>query len=141
MLVFIVVLCVIGLLAALLAVHAFYRADQRRRHAIAAPGVDEAGLVSINGMGQYIQIRGKNPANPVLLILHGGPGSPLMPMAHSFQYAWEEDYTVVQWDQRQAGKTYFANPEQAVADTLDFDTVLEDAWQVTQYLQQRLGVR
>lgn len=47
---------------------------------------------------------------------------------------------MVQWDQRQAGKTYFANDRQAVAKTLDFNTVLEDAWQVTQYLQQRFGV-
>lgn len=140
MLVLIVVLCIIGLLAALLAVHTVYRAGQRRSHAIAAPGIDEAGLVSINGIQQYLQIRGKNLENPVLLILHGGPGSPLMPMAHSFQYAWEDDYTVVQWDQRQAGKTYFSNDEQTVASTLNFDTVLEDAWQVTQYLQQRLGV-
>lgn len=140
MLILIIALCVIGLLAALLAVHSIYRADQRRRHAIAAPGIDESGLVAINGIEQYIQIRGNSPENPVLLVLHGGPGSPLMPMAHSFQYAWEDDYTVVQWDQRQSGKTYFANDEQSVAKTLNFGTVLEDAWQVTQYLQQRFGV-
>lgn len=139
MIVFIAVLCVIGLLAAILAAHTLYRADQRRRHAIAAPGIDEAGLVYINGIQQYLQIRGNNPDNPVLLVLHGGPGSPLTAMAHSFQYAWEDDYTVVQWDQRQAGKTYFANDEQAVAGTLNFETALEDAWQVTQYLQQRFG--
>lgn len=52
MLVLILVPCVLGLLAALLAVHTLYRADQRRRHAIAAPGIDEAGLVSINGLEQ-----------------------------------------------------------------------------------------
>lgn len=140
MVVLTVFLCIIGLLAALFLAHTLYRANERRIHAIAAPGIDEAGFVPINGIPQYIQVRGTNPDNPVLLILHGGPGSPLMPMAHSFQYVWENDYTVVQWDQRQAGKTYFANDERAVADTLSFDTALEDAWQVTQYLQQRFGV-
>ena len=139
MIILIILLCIVGLLAALLLVHTIYRADQRRRHAIAASGIDEAGLVSINGIEQYIQIRGNDPTNPILLLLHGGPGSPMTAMAHSFQYAWEDDYTVVQWDQRQSGKTYFANDEQAVAGTLDFDTVLEDAWQVTQYLQERFG--
>lgn len=64
MVILIIVLFIIGLLAALLLVHNIYRADQRRRHAIAAPGIDEAGLVSINGIEQYIQIRGNNPANP-----------------------------------------------------------------------------
>lgn len=139
-LILIIALCIVGLLATLLAVYTVYRADQRRRHAIAAPGIDEGGLVSINGIQQFIHIRGNNFKNPVLLLLHGGPGSPLMPMAHSFQYAWEDDYTVVQWDQRQAGKTYFANHGKSSTNTLNFDTVLEDAWQVTQYLQQRLGV-
>lgn len=140
MVVLVVALCIIGLLAAHFLAYTLYRANERRIHAIPAPGIDEAGLVQISGIEQYIHIRGKNPENPVLLILHGGPGSPLMPMAHSFQYAWEDDYTVVQWDQRQSGKTYFAGDEGAVADTLSFDTALEDAWQVTQYLQTRLGV-
>lgn len=141
MLIFVIALCLIGLLAALLAAHTAYRAAERRRHAISPPGIDEAGFVAIGGIQQYIHIRGRNIQNPVLLILHGGPGSPLMPMAHSFQYAWEEDYTVVQWDQRQAGKTYFANDEQTIANTLNFETVLEDARQVTEYLRQRLGVK
>lgn len=138
---FIIALFIVGLLAALSVIRSLCRMIQRRRHAIAPPGVDEAGLIFINGIQQYMQIRGKNLKNPVLLILHGGPGSPLTAMAHSFQYAWEEDYTVVQWDQRQAGKTYFANDAQAVAGTLRFDTALEDAWQVTQYLQRRFGVQ
>lgn len=131
---------IIGLPTTLFVAHTLYRAEQRRRHTIAAPGIDESGLISINGIRQYLHIRGKNLKNPVLLILHGGPGSPMTAMAHGFQYDWEDKYTVVEWDQRQAGKTYFANDVQAVADTLNFDTVLEDAWQVTQYIQKRLGV-
>lgn len=39
---------------------------------------------------------------------------------------------------RQAGKTYFAN--NAAVHTLNFETVIEDAKQVTQHLQQRFGV-
>lgn len=140
MLIVMILLSILGLLVIVFAAHTLYRAQQRRLHAIPAPGIDEAGLVFINGIEQYVQIRGKNPDNPVLLFLHGGPGSPMTPMLHSFQYAWEDDYTVVQWDQRNSGKTYFANDEEAVAATLNFDTMLEDAWQVTQYLQKRFGV-
>lgn len=141
MLILSILLYTIGLLIILLMVYTAYRAAKRRYHTIAKPGIDEAGLVMINGIRQFLQIRGKNLDNPVVLVLHGGPGSPLTAMSYSFQYAWEDDYTVVQWDQRQSGKTYFANDEQSVAETLNFDTVLEDAWQVTQYLQERFGVQ
>ena len=137
----IVLLCLVGLAAAFFAAHSLYRALARQRHTIAAPGIDEAGWVEIGGIRQYIQIRGQNAKNPVLLVLHGGPGTPLSAMNHAFQYEWEKDFTVVQWDQRQAGKTYYANDPKAVAETLKFDTVLEDAWQVTQYLQKRLGAK
>lgn len=141
MFIVIMILLILGLPAVMVLVRTIYRKAQRSRHGIAAPGIEEAGLVTINGIRQYLHIRGRELDNPVLLLLHGGPGSPMTAMLHSFQYAWEDSFTVVEWDQRQSGKTYFANDELAVADTLNFETVLEDAWQVTQYLQQRFGVK
>jgi len=42
-------------------------------------GIEEAGFVRIGGIDQWVQIRGDDRANPVLLFLHGGPGNSLTP--------------------------------------------------------------
>jgi len=76
--------------------------------AIALPpgGVDELKPVEINGLKQWIHVRGADRRNPILLFIHGGPGSPTMPESWTFERPWEDFFTVVQWDQRGAGKTF-----------------------------------
>jgi pimeloyl-ACP methyl ester carboxylesterase len=64
--------------------------------------------VSLSSGQQYVLIRGKESHNPVLLFLHGGPGMPIMYLAHDFQRDLERDFVVVQWDRRGAGKSYAA---------------------------------
>ncbi len=110
----------------------------RASHKIEAPGIDRMELVEIGGIQQALYFRGEDTANPVLLFLHGGPGSPEMPFIHTFQYEWEKDFTVVHWDQRNAGKTYYANDPEAVLPTLTADRALEDAHEVTAYIQEQL---
>ena len=61
--------------------------------------------IPIGGLEQCVLIRGHNTDNPILLFLHGGPGMPMMYLAHEFQRPLEEDFLVVQWDRRGAGKT------------------------------------
>jgi pimeloyl-ACP methyl ester carboxylesterase len=86
--------------------------------------------VRIGGVDQYILIRGNDASLPVLLFLHGGPGMPAMYLAHSFQRELEEEFVVVQWDRRGAGKSYREDvsstltTEQLVADTLELTNVL-----------------
>src|SRR6218665_3015602 len=82
-------------------------ADMRK---IVVPGgIERLEKVRIGGIDQWISIRGNDPRNPVLLMLHGGPGWVAMPTSWYFQRGWEEYFTVVQWDQRGAGKTYTSN--------------------------------
>ena len=69
----------------------------------------------INGLRQYIQIRGKSRTAPLMLFLHGGPGGSTAGLAHVMQTAWEQEYTVVNWDQRNTCKTFYANRAQAEA--------------------------
>jgi proline iminopeptidase len=80
--------------------------------AIAPGGIDVLKTVEIGGIPQWISVRGNNPANPILLFVHGGPGSPMMPESWTYQKPWEDFFTVVQWDQRGAGKTFSAAKRQ-----------------------------
>ena len=74
--------------------------------AIGPGGIQELKAVEIGGIKQWISVRGNDPKNPILLFLHGGPGSPMMPESWIFQRPWEDYFTMVQWDQRGAGKTF-----------------------------------
>ncbi|SFJ12691.1 alpha/beta fold hydrolase [Caulobacter sp. UNC279MFTsu5.1] len=107
-----------------------------------APGraVDEAGFVRIGGIQQWVVVEGQDCANPVVLIVHGGPGNPNTPFAHTLFGAWTKDFTVVQWDQRGAGKTYGANPP-AEGEPLSIERLADDGVEVARYLTQRLGKR
>ncbi len=136
----------LGALIALLvltfvAVRLIYPAVLRHGHSIQAPGIDEMELVEIGGSGirQALYFRGENTDNPAMLFLHGGPGSSQIPFIHTFQYEWEKDYTVVHWDQRNAGKTYYANDPDEVLPTVTAERVLEDAHEVTEYIKQKLN--
>ncbi len=114
-------------------------ADSRR---IVSPnGIEELVKVPIGGIDQWLSIRGRDTRNPVLLYLHGGPGAPTMPSDWTFQSPWEDYFTVVQWDQRGAGKTYASNSEAQMAPGMTIDGMTDDAAQVVEYLRKRFGKR
>jgi len=71
-------------------------------------GIVEQHFVKIGGIDQWIQLRGEDRANPVLLVLHGGPGWPNAVFTLPLR-PWEQHFTVVQWDHRGAGKTLGRN--------------------------------
>lgn len=73
-------------------------------------GIDEQSFVPINGIEQWVTIKGERCANPVVLMVHGGPGNPLTPFAHKLFGAWEKEFTIVHWDQRGSGMTYSRKP-------------------------------
>lgn len=97
-------------------------------------GIDTAEQVMLNGEKQWITIKGRNKANPILLFIHGGPASPVMPISWTFQNSWEDYFTVVQWDQRVTGKNW------ATADTIKGDkelsaeTIIKDGVELVNYL-------
>lgn len=102
-------------------------------------GVDDARAIAVNGTQQWISVRGKDRRNPVLLVLHGGPGSPEMPDDWTFQTPWEDFFTVVEWDQRGAGKTYSLNDPAAIKGTMTLPQMVSDTEAVIQYLRQTYG--
>lgn len=104
-------------------------------------GVEERFKARIGGIDQWITVRGKDRGNPILLYLHGGPGSPAMPISWTYQRAWEDYFTVVQWDQRGAGKTWRANDPAQVGPTLVIDRYVQDALELIALLRERYGKR
>lgn len=100
--------------------------------------VREERFVPIGGIEQWVTIKGESCANPVILFLHGGPGNTLSPYADSIYGAWEKDYTLVQWDQRGAGRTYGRNVPPADP-PLTLERMAEDGIALAEYLARRLG--
>ena len=101
-------------------------------------GIDEASFISIGGIEQWVTIRGQNRDNPVLLFLHGGPGDVTSPWAFELFAPWERQFTVVQWDQRGAGRT-FRKSGPAIAPTLTLDRMVQDGIELAEHLRNQLG--
>lgn len=77
-------------------------AELRRIHT--PEGIESLEQVPIGDTTQWVSIRGLHRDNPVILFIHGGPGTPMLPMTWAYQAPWEDFFTVVQWDQRGVGK-------------------------------------
>lgn len=102
-------------------------------------GIDEDMQLNIGGIEQYISIRGQNTENPIILFLHGGPGGSMSSFTYTYQSPLEEHYTVVNWDQRNAGKTYLLNQKLAseIQANLTPDVLVEDIHEIAIYLTSR----
>src|SRR5690606_31304362 len=85
------------------------------RRIVTPHGIEQMHQVDIGGIGQWISIRGRDRRNPVLLVIHGGPGYVSTPLAWWVSRDWEEFFTVVHWDQRAAGRTHLLTNPDAVA--------------------------
>ena len=109
------------------------------RRVVADDGIERLEKVRIGGIDQWVSIRGSDRRNPVLLMLHGGPGWVAMPTSWYFQRGWEEFFTVVQWDQRGAGKTYVANDPNAVAPTMNRERMIADTEEMIGWLRKEFG--
>lgn len=99
-------------------------------------GINESSYINVNGTMQWISIYGENKDNPVLLYLHGGPGSATSAYDYAFTRKWADVYTVVTWDQRNCGKSY--NEEQNNV-ALTYELMMNDGKAVTEYILNYLG--
>lgn len=102
--------------------------------------VDEADYVAIGGIEQWVRIKGSSCSNPIVLLVHGGPGNPTTPFADNYYKAWENDFTIVQWDQRGAGMTFKRNP---LTDDvpLMIEQLRDDGLEMARYARHRFGKR
>ncbi|WP_421930595.1 alpha/beta fold hydrolase [Phenylobacterium sp.] len=130
---------VAGLLAAALVYRGWRRLSVARRLVIRTPnGIDQAGFVEIGGLPQWVSIRGEDRANPILLVAHGGPGGSLLPFTYLAWRSWERDFTVVQWDQRGAGRTFIRGGPRGQGQ-LSIDRMAADGIEVAEHAARTLG--
>jgi len=127
---------IVVVIAVLLGIVAMRRRAVAHQLALPPSGIDEHGYVRIGGVDQWVQIRGADRANPVLLMLHAHGASmiPLTPLYTS----WEQHFTVVQWDRRTVGRTRLAGRRSGDADWT-FDRFVTDGIELVEHLRERLG--
>jgi len=100
-------------------------------------GIQEGRFVTIGGIPQWITIRGRDRHNPVLLLVHGGPGSSYIPF-NPWLLEWEKHFTIVQWDQRGAGKTFQKNGANG-SGVITLDVLAKDGLELTKHLCRYLN--
>lgn len=134
----IVVVSVVALaIVALVSLRVYHQRTNAPRFTIQSPnGIEESGYVKIGDSQQWLQIRGQDRDNPVLLCVHGGPGGTWIPLTENF-IAWEKQFTVVLWDQRGAGKSLGATGV-SIAETMSVDRMTRDGIEVAEYLRTHL---
>ncbi|TGD80456.1 alpha/beta fold hydrolase [Hymenobacter wooponensis] len=108
---------------------------------VAPNGVQESYAVPIGGVKQWVYVRGQDKQNPIILFVHGGPASPMAPVAWMFQRPLEEYFTVVQYDQRASGKTYATNDTTGLGPTIRIDQYVQDAIDLAEFIRKKYGKR
>ncbi len=97
--------------------------------------IDRKEQVPLGGLPQTIHIWGTRRANPVLLFLHGGPGVPNRHSIARRHLDLTDDFTVVAWDQRGTGGSYFGcDPA-----SLTLEQLISDCVELIDYLCRTLG--
>ncbi|RJX38538.1 alpha/beta hydrolase [Paenibacillus pinisoli] len=91
--------------------------------------------IDINGARHTVMIRGENRNNPILLFVHGGPGSSEIPYVRKYQNMLEKQFTIVHYDQRGSGKSYHFFEDYSV---LTADQLVDDLLALTEQMKTRL---
>jgi proline iminopeptidase len=94
------------------------------------------GRVMLGGWQQQVLVRGTDPAKPLLLILHGGPGFAEMPLFVTHNAELEQHFLVVHWDQRGAGRSY---AKDIPAESMRLRQYVDDAAELIDWLTERFA--
>lgn len=121
-----------GGLSSILALTAPVPALSANVSAQSSPAIDRFRDVELNGVRQKLLIQTNNLANPILLWLHGGPGTSEMLINHHCMNKLFDHFTVVHWDQRGTAMSFH---EDLKASDITFGKILDDAVQLTEWLK------
>ena len=90
--------------------------------------------ISLGGLDQYLIIRGADSTKPVMLFLHGGPGSPEAAFMKHFNPDIEKDFVMVYWEQRGAGKSW---SKDIPVESMNMEQFISDTRELSEYLSAR----
>jgi len=102
-------------------------------------GIEGTYTVELGDVPQVVSVRGMDRANPVIVFVHGGPGTPLAPTAWMWQRPVEDFFTVVHYDQRGAGRSTRLSSDD-VRDTMVVDRYVQDLVELVDWLRAELDM-
>ncbi len=101
----------------------------------ALPGsISSIEKITLGGQEQYLIIRGADSTKPVMLFLHGGPGFPEFALLKEYNSAIENDFVMVYWEQRGAGKSF---SKYIPAESLNITQLISDTRELSEILAMR----
>lgn len=111
-----------------------------KHHITTDNGIDEGIYINIGGQQQYLLIRGEDINNPVIIWLHGGPSGSDSYVNYIFDEYLVDAYTLVSWDQRGCGRTYFRNKDMDPSnETATFEQAQADLDELVDYVRDRFN--
>ena len=106
----------------------------RARRKAGRGGVATLEKIRIGGSDQWVLERSEDAGHPVVLFLHGGPGTSQLTSNRRDTRRLEKYFTVVNWDQRGAGKSYDAIGD---SDRMNVGQFVADTRELTMYLLEK----
>ncbi|MGG3467452.1 alpha/beta hydrolase [Neobacillus pocheonensis] len=95
--------------------------------------ISELKPIKLGGIQQWISIRAEDKSKPVLLFLHGGPGTGQIGIIGDYQKELEKHFIVVNWDQRGAGLSY---TKEVAKTELKIEQLLNDTLGLINFLKK-----
>lgn len=92
--------------------------------------------IQLNGAKQCLMIRSYDINNPIILFIHGGPGTSELPLIRHCNSELEKHFTLVYWEQRGTGKSFSKN---IVDSTYKIDQFIDDGLELSKYLIKRFN--
>lgn len=103
-----------------------------------AGSIADLRYLRLGGVDQWVLIRGQDVTNPVLVLLHGGPGMSETTFFRGCNAVLEKSFTVVYWDQRGAGRSYGPTLPRS---SMTVEQFLADLDELVEVVRDRLGHR
>jgi pimeloyl-ACP methyl ester carboxylesterase len=98
--------------------------------------VAEMQRLKFGGVEQSVTIRGRNANAPILIWLHGGPGTDETGMWRKYNNVLEDHFLVVYWTQRGTGRSYDRN---IPASSMTIAQFVSDLDELIAFMQRRFG--
>lgn len=112
-----------------------------QRNELSSAGVDRYLEADVNGVKQFVHVRGQNRNAPLLLIFPDYPGYLCASSDYLLGNELESYFTVVTWDMRGTGQTEVLNAKNGIdsGSSFTYKDIAEDARGICQYVRTELG--